>query len=540
MTETRTIPALVASAAERFAAHPAFVTDDVELTWSELRDQVRTASGALLASGVRPGDRVGVWAPNLVEFMVALLGAESIGAAVVPINTRYRGEEARVILSRARASALFLVNGFLGADYSAMLREAGQRAVDAGDLPAIAEGETSHDLVPGLPHLHTVVDLNDASGGPDTGWTDFLARAAQVPLEQVEAAEAAVTPDTVCDILFTSGTTGVPKGVMSTHAMTTGVAHVWARGANLTEADRYAIVNPFFHSFGYKAGVLAAMTAGTTVHPVATFDAASLMQLIQDAGITVLPGAPTLFISLINHPDRERYDLSSLRFSIAGAASVPETLYEEMQQVLGFREVAQAYGLTECVVATQSRPNEDPRHIAETTGPAVAGLEIKIVDGEGNEAPTGTDGEIWIRGHLVMKGYFEDPAATAEAIDPDGWFHSGDVGRMDEHGCVKITDRIKDMFTVGGFNVYPAEVENTVSAHPDVIESAVIGVPDERMGEVGRAYVRLRDGAELDTDALTAWCRERLANFKVPREFVALAEFPRNASGKVLKTDLRA
>jgi acyl-CoA synthetase (AMP-forming)/AMP-acid ligase II len=218
---------------------------------------------------------------------------------------------------------------------------------------------------------------------------------------------------------------------------------------------------------------------------------------------------------------------------------VPERLFADMLDVLGFEQVAQAYGLTECVVATQSRPHEDPLHVAQTTGPAVPGLEIRVVDGEGKDVAVGTDGEIWIRGEYVMLGYFDDPEATAAAIDPDGWFHSGDVGRLDEHGCVKITDRIKDMFTVGGFNVYPAEVENALGGHPDVIESAVVGVDDERMGQVGRAYVDLRPGVALDADALREFCRERLANFKVPREFVAIDDFPRNASGKILKKDLR-
>ncbi len=535
-----TIPALLTRGDKKFGDHPAFVTDGRSISYTELRTAARTAARAFLGSGVKPGNRVGIWAPNVVEFMIAALGAESIGAAVVPINTRYRGEEARVILARARASAVVLINGFLGADYSTMLREASSRALAEGDVMPVPAGESSHDEVAGLPSLHTVIDLNSDSGAGETTWSDFLARAEQVSLADLEAAENAVTRDTVCDILFTSGTTGVPKGVMSTQAMTLGAATVWAEGAELTPADRYAIVNPFFHSFGYKAGVLASLTAGTTIYPVMTFDSASLMQLIQDAKITVLPGAPTLFISLINDPTRKNYDLSSLRFSIAGAASVPQTLYVEMQQELGFTQVAQSYGLTECVVATRSRRDEDPHHIAETTGPAVDGLEIKIVGEDGVECERGSDGEIWIRGELVMLGYFEDPEATAAAIDSDGWFHTGDVGRMDEHDCVKITDRIKDMFTVGGFNVYPAEVENALAHHPDVIESAVIGIGDTRMGQVGRAFVRLRSGATLDSEGLTAFARERLANFKVPREFIAVEDFPRNASGKILKTDLRA
>ncbi|WP_326929371.1 AMP-binding protein [Amycolatopsis orientalis] len=519
MSTPRTMPALLDEAARRHGEAPAVVDGTTQLSWTGLRERARAVSRALAAAGVRSGDRVAVWSPNRVEFILTFLGAQCLGAALVPINTRYRGEEARVVLERSGASVLVLCNGFLGNDYLGMLTAAAARVGGSG-------------AIPGLPRLHTVVNLG--SDGVALPWDEFLARAESAP----SVDEAAVTPSTVADILYTSGTTGVPKGVMSTHAQTIGVADVWARGASLTPADKYAIVNPFFHSFGYKAGVVAAITAGTAIYPVPTFDPVALMELIQRAGISVLPGAPTVFTTLINHPRRPEFDLSSLRFAIAGAASVPENLFSDMREILGFEQVAQAYGLTECVVATQSRPHEDPRHVAHTTGPAVPGLEIRTVDGEGKDVPVGADGEILIRGEFVMLGYFDDPEATAAAIDADGWLHTGDVGQLDEHGCVKITGRLKDMFTVGGFNVYPAEVENVLSTHPDVVEAAVIGVDDDRMGSAGRAYVTLRDGAGLDAEALREYCRERLANFKVPREFVAIDELPRNASGKIVKREL--
>ena len=537
MPSPLTVPDQLDEAAERFGARPAVVDGDVHLTYAELATETRRVARAYLASGVRPTDRVAIWAPNRVEYVLALLGAQIIGASVVPLNTRYRGHEARAVLERSRASALVVCNGFLGVDYVSML------AASTGD-----GGQLGSQPVDGLPHLHTVVDLgpvDDVADGPADsaavlGWQQFLTRADRVGPQVLADAEASVTSETVCDILFTSGTTGVPKGVMSAHRQTLGVARDWARGASLTEGDRYAVVNPFFHSFGYKAGIMACLTAGTAIYPVPTFDPLGLMELIARERITVLPGAPTIFLTLINHPRLAEFDLSSLRFSIAGAASVPETLFEQMLDVLGFDTVAQAYGLTECVVVSQSRPGEDPRHVAETTGPACPGIEIRIVDSTGAEVATGSDGEILLRGDNVMLGYFEDEAATREAIDAEGWLHTGDVGRLDEHGCLKITDRIKDMFTVGGFNVYPAEVESVLSSHPDVVESAVVGVPDDRLGSVGKAYLLPRPGAELDESAVIAFCRDRLANFKVPREVVVLSELPRNASGKILKKDLRA
>lgn len=527
MASALTVPALLDEGAERYGSRTAVFDGENRLTYARLPGEVRRVARGYLAIGVRPGDRVAIWAPNRSEYVVALLGAQAMGASVVPLNTRYRGHEARVVLERSRASVLVVCNGFLGADYTTMLVDS------AGE-------QAGGDPIPGLPHLHTVVDIGSAGHEATMGWEQFLTGAERVTAEELAAAEATVAPETVCDILYTSGTTGVPKGVMSAHRQTLGVAKDWATGASLTEYDRYAVVNPFFHSFGYKAGIMAALTAGAAIHPVAIFDPESLMELIERERITVLPGAPTIFLTLINHPRLRDFDLSSLRFAIAGAATVPETLFEQMLEVLGFDTVAQAYGLTECVVVTQSRPGEDPRHVAETTGPACPGMEIRIVDPAGADLPVGMDGEILLRGDNVMLGYFDDEEATREAIDEDGWLHTGDVGRLDEHGCLKITDRIKDMFTVGGFNVYPAEVESVLSSHPAVMESAVVGIPDPRMGTVGRAYVVARPGAQLDEAEVTAYCRDRLANFKVPREIVVVSEFPRNASGKILKKDLRA
>lgn len=530
MSSPLTIPALLDRGAALFAAHPALIEGELRVSYEELAAQARRTARAFLACGVRPGDRVAIWLPNRAEFVLALLGAQVMGASVVPLNTRYRGTEARVVLSGSRASVLVVCDGFLGVDYSTMLSESA--GPDASNGPGPLRG---------LENLHTVIDVGSGSGTGSTttmSWRDFLAGAERVSTEQLAEAETSVGPETVCDVLFTSGTTGIPKGVMSAHRQTVGVAQMWARGASLTESDRYAVVNPFFHGFGYKAGIIAALCAGTTIYPVLTFDPVGLMELIERERITVLPGAPTIFLTLINHPRLRDFDLSSLRFAIAGSATVPETLFEEMLDILGFETVAQAYGLTECMVATQSRPGEDPRHVAETTGPACPGIEIRIIGSTGEDLPEGSDGEIWLRGENVMLGYFEDEEATAAAIDHDGWLHTGDVGRLDEHGCLKITDRIKDMFIVGGFNVYPAEIENVLTSHPDVVEAAVIGVPDDRMGSVGRAHVVLRSGAPLDVEALTAFCKTRLANFKVPREVVAVSEFPRNASGKILKKDL--
>ena len=529
LSTAQTIPALLVEQ-EALGAHPAVVEGGASVSYAELHRRVRAAARGYLARGVRRGDRVAVWAPNRLEFIVAMLGAQYIGAPVVPLNTRYSGHEAATILQRSRASALVVDDGFLGRSFTGLLTTALSDAV-----------RTASEPIAGLPHLHTVVRLDAADrSDAEPGWAGFLAAGDAIPAHELDAAAAAVTSEDVDDILFTSGTTGVPKGVMSAHRQTLGVAHAWAQGAELTQDDRYAIVNPFFHGFGYKAGMIAALLAGATIYPVATLDTTALLSLIQEERITVLPGVPTIFTSLLDHPELGAYDTSSLRFAIAGATTAPETLFRDMVHILGFQTVAQAYGLTECVVATLSRPGEELEHAKQTTGPAVAGIEIRVVDERGQDVPLHADGEVLLRGANVMLGYFEDEEATRAVIDAEGWFHTGDVGRLDEHGCLKITDRLKDMFIVGGFNVYPAEVENVLRQHSSVNESAVIGVDDARLGTVGRAFVALLAGADpVDAAELDRFCRERLANFKVPREFVFVTDFPRNGAGKILKTALR-
>jgi acyl-CoA synthetase (AMP-forming)/AMP-acid ligase II len=300
------------------------------------------------------------------------------------------------------------------------------------------------------------------------------------------------------------------------------------------------VIGPFFHTFGYKGGWLACLMRGATILPQMVFDVAEVMQRIQDEKITALPGAPTIYQSILAHPDREKYDLSSLRLAVTGAAAVPVELVHQMNDVLGFETVLTAYGLTECCgVVTCCHEGDPPEVIAGTSGRPVPGVEVRLVDAEGKDVPTGEPGEIWVRGYNVMKGYFDDPEQTAEAIDADGWLHTGDVGVMDADGNLDITDRIKDMFIIGGFNVYPAEVENILYGSGRFQQVAVIGVPDERMGEVGMAFVIPATGETVTPDEVIAWSRENMANYKVPRYVEVVDALPTNATGKVLKYELR-
>jgi acyl-CoA synthetase (AMP-forming)/AMP-acid ligase II len=349
-----------------------------------------------------------------------------------------------------------------------------------------------------------------------------------------------VQPSDLCDIIFTSGTTGKPKGVMSRHDQTIRVFLEWSDIVGLNETDRYLIVNPFFHTFGYKAGFLACLLRGATMLPVPVFDIPVVLQRISDEKISAIPGPPTLYLTILNHPDRAKFDLSSLRLAVTGAAAVPVEMIKRMRDELNFEVILTAYGLTESTgTVTMCRAEDDPVTISTTSGRAITDVEVRIVDENNNEVSRGLSGEIVCRGYNVMPGYFADPEATAQTIDADGWLHTGDIGVMNEHGYVTITDRLKDMFIVGGFNAYPAEIENEFMNHPAIAQVAIVGQPDERMGEVGHAFVVLRHDQRVTADDLLNWARNRMANFKVPRQITFVEVLPTNASGKVLKFELR-
>jgi acyl-CoA synthetase (AMP-forming)/AMP-acid ligase II len=340
--------------------------------------------------------------------------------------------------------------------------------------------------------------------------------------------------------MFTSGTTGKPKGVMTCHGQNVRGFTAWTEVVGLAEGDRYLVVNPFFHAFGYKAGWLSCLIRGATLIPHAVFDVAVILERVGKERISVLPGPPAIYQSFLADPALANYDISCLRLAVTGAAAIPVELIRRMRSELGFETIITGYGLTEvCGIATMCRFDDDAETIATTSGRAIPDVEVRCIDAQGREVSRGDAGEIVVRGYNVMRGYFEDEAATAETIDADGWLHTGDIGQMDERGYIKITDRMKDMFIVGGFNCYPAEIENLLVGNPSIAQAAVIGVPDERMGEVGMAFVLPVSGANLTEEGLTAWCRENMANYKVPRRLRIVDELPMNASGKVMKYVLR-
>lgn len=514
----RSIAAMAAATATVHGDVEAVVDGGVGLSHAALHESARRFAAALVASGVDPGDRVAVWASNSLEWVVAALGLWQAGAVIVPINTRFKGPEAADILSRSGARVLVTVTDFLGTDYVALLRAAG------ADLPA----------------LETVVVIRGPVPDGAEPWDRFLDRGSAGTLAEADRRAAALGPEDPSDILFTSGTTGRPKGVVQTHGSTLQVAGDWVAMTGLRAGDRYLMVNPYFHMFGLKAGILASTVAGATMLPEPVLDVDRLLGRVAEERVTVLPGPPTLYQSILDHPGRAGADLSSLRVAVTGAADIPVELVRRVRDELPFSLVVTGYGLTEGGTAAATSPDDDPETVATTVGRPRPGFSLRIVDGDAREVEPGQPGEILLRGGTVMSHYLDDPEATAAAFTPDGWLRTGDLGVVDQRGCLRIVGRSKDMYIVGGFNAYPAEIESSLLEHPAVAQAAVIGVPDRRLGEVGMAFVVPRAGATLTPTDLVEWARGRMANYKVPRVVELVEELPMTASGKVHKEVLRA
>ena len=472
---------MVLSAADRFGDAEAVVDGPLRLTFAEVVHRIRCAAGAFAEFGIDKGDRVAVWAPNSAEWMIAAFGLLTAGGVLVPVNTRYKTEEAADIIARSGAKAVLVQKGFLDQDYTA---PAGVPVIDL----------KSDFLTSGSPSVRD---------GGDVNGTD------------------------ISEIIFTSGTTGRPKGVLMNHIQNLRHYEEYSGLIDLREGDRYLQINPYFHTFGLKAGLLSSFIRGATMLPVDVFDIGRVVEMVVAERITVLPGPPTLYHSLLAVEDKSK--LATLRVGVTGAADIPVELIRRAFDELPFQLLATGYGLTEGGTATLSRPGDSPEEIATTAGLPLGGVELRIAD----------DGEVLMRGFTVMQGYLDDPAATAEAVDSDGWLHTGDLGTLDAAGRLRIVGRKKDMFIVGGFNAYPAEIEGFLLEHPAVAQAAVIGVPDERMGQVGKAFIVAKDGGPtISGEDLVAWSRQRMAGFKVPRYVEFLDKLPLNATGKVMKDKL--
>jgi fatty-acyl-CoA synthase len=500
---------------ERFGGREALVVrhQRYRATYDELSEQIEFAARALIANGVRKGERVGIWAPNRYEWVIVQFATARVGAVLVTINPAYQAAELQYALRKAGVSLLFAARGFRGADYVAMLDQAR----------------------PGCPDLRQIVVL-------DGEWESFLADSARVDPRRLSEREASLDPSDAINIQYTSGTTGLPKGATLSHRNILNNGHFTAEVLNYSEHDRVCVPVPFYHCFGMVLGNLAAMTHGACiVVPGEAFEAHAVLAAVQAERCTSLYGVPTMFIAELAEPELDTFDLTSLRTGIMAGAPCPVEVIKQVRVRVHMEQITIGCGMTETApVATQIRV-DDPDHKRLTTvGRAHPHVEVKIIDpATGFTVPRGTAGEQCTRGYNVMLGYWSDPEATAKAIDSDGWMHTGDLAVMDDDGYVSIVGRIKDMIIRGGENIYPREVEEFLYTLPHIDLVEVIGIPSERYGEEVMAWVRLREGMKATAEDLIAACRGRIATYKIPRHWKFIDSFPMTVTGKTQKYRMR-
>jgi fatty-acyl-CoA synthase len=492
----------------------------------------RQIAKGLAAIGISRGDRVAVWAPNVPEWVVLQFALAKIGAILVTVNTSLRTAELQYLLNQAQAATLVTVNGFKDLDYVRTIYEI------VPELRGSEEGRLSSRK---LPYLRNVIYIGDEHPGGMIRYDSLLDRSASMTDAQLDSLAAGQTLDDVINMQYTSGTTGFPKGVMLTHRNIVNNAYWISEGLALTPADKICVPVPFFHCFGCVIGVLGAYTHAAALVPVEWFDALRVLQYVEQEHCTTLYGVPTMFIAELEQLNYHSFDLSSLRTGIMAGALCPEPLMRKVMEKLNLTELTIAYGLTETSPVITLTPRDDSIELrTQTVGKVLPELEVKIVDPfTGQECPSGDSGELCCRGYNVMTGYYNNPQATAEAIDWDGWLHSGDQATIDPAGYVRITGRIKELIIRGGENIAPKEVEDLLRQHPSVADVYCYGVPDEKYGEEVAAAIRLNPGAESTPEEIRAFCQGRIAKFKIPRHIRFVDSFPMTASGKIQRFKLR-
>ena len=518
----RTLSQVLHDTTTAFPDHDAFVDGPVVTTYRELNAQVDHLARGLIELGLAKGDKVGLWMPNIVEWVVAYFAVARVGAVVVPMNTRYKAHEVEYILDDSEATALFAADAFVGIDYVHMIEQ----------------------IAPRLPRLQHVVIVGTPGDGMHR-FDDLVALGeAKIADDRLGERERSCSSEDNVFILYTSGTTGNPKGAMLSHHNIAHNAEQVTEVLRTTDADSFLLAVPFFHCFGCVMGITGAITWGATMVPMQLFKPEEALDLVERHGVSVLYGVPTMFVLELEAYRRGRsdgtpYDVSSLRTGIMAGAPCPIEVMKGTMAELGCN-VCIAYGLTEASpVITMTRFDDSVRRRVETVGRPLTGIEVRVVDDDHQPVPTGETGELTCRGYNVMLGYYRLPDKTAEAIDKDGWLYSGDLATIDDDGYVRIVGRKKDMLITGGFNVYPAEIEEYQFTHPRVQNVSVIGIEDDVMGEVAAAYIIPTPGEAPTPQEIVDYCVGQIANFKVPRYVVLVDELPMTQSGKVQKFRLR-
>lgn len=501
-------------------------------SWRQLAEQVDIHARALMALGVNTGDRVGIWSPNCAQWCILQLASAKVGAILVNINPAYRVGELEYVLRQSGCRWLVCADAFKTSDYHAMVQEL------VAELATANLGELASER---LPELRGVISL---AANPPSGflpWQALAERAGQTATEAYAARQQGLQFDQPVNIQYTSGTTGAPKGATLSHYNILNNGFMVGESLGLTERDRMVIPVPLYHCFGMVMANLGCITHGSTmVYPNDAFDAELTLRAVAEERASILYGVPTMFIAMLDHPSRTQLDLSTLRSGIMAGATCPIEVMRRVIDQMHMAQVQIAYGMTETSpVSLQTGPDDELELRVTTVGRTQPQLETKLVDADGCIVARGEIGELCTRGYSVMLGYWDNPQATADAIDPAGWMHSGDLAVMDEHGYVRIVGRNKDMIIRGGENIYPRELEEFFYTHPAVADAQVVGIPCSRYGEEIVAWIKLHPGHSATVEELQGWCKARIAHFKVPRHFRFVEEFPMTVTGKVQKFRMR-
>ena len=506
---------------------------DIRKNFRQLRDTFDEVAKGFMALGIDRGEKVAIWANNLPEWVYTQYGSARMGAVLVTVNTNYRASELEYLLLQSDASTLILTGGVREADeYLKVLSKV---------CPEIADSKPGQLKCDRLPFLKNIVYLGEKKIPGMYTWREVLHLGAKVSNQELAERLNALDPDDVINMQYTSGTTGFPKGVMLSHTNLIGNALSMAECMKLTPEDAMCIPVPFFHCFGCVIGTLCCMVSGTTMAPVISFTAANVLKTVQASRCTALLGVPTMFIAEFEEMDRNHYDTSTLRTGVMAGSTCPVEVMKRVIKDMGAKEMTIVYGQTEASPGiTQTRDRDSLELRTTTVGRALPNVEVKISDPVTNEdLPVGVQGELCTRGYHVMKGYYKMPEATANTIDKDNWLHTGDLAIMDENGYCKITGRIKDMIIRGGENIYPREIEEFLYTHPKISDIQVYGVPDRKYGEQVMAAVVLKKGVEMSEEEIKAYCKNKIANYKIPRYIKFVEGYPMTASGKIQKFKLR-
>lgn len=509
-----------------------YVETGLHYSYKEFQQICNQVAKGLMNLGIKKGDHIAVWASNKPEWLITQYASAKIGAVLVTVNTSYQSKELEYLLRQSESTTLLLMDNFKGTSYLDMLQEL------CPELANSTPGELASNK---LPKLKNVIFMGSERHPGMFTWDDLLTNTTTITDEELLARQNSTSYDDVINMQYTSGTTGFPKGVMLTHSNIINNAINVAECQKLTAEDRICIPVPFFHCFGCVMGTLAAVATGATMVPLVMFDPLLVLKAVEQEKCTALYGVPTMFIAELNHPDFEKYDLSSLRTGIMAGSPCPTEIMKRVVHDMGAREITIAYGQTEASpVITQTRPYDSIERRVSTVGSALDNVEVKIIDPTtGESVPNGVQGELCTRGYLVMKGYYNMKDQTKDAIDSEGWLHTGDLATMDDDGYVVITGRLKDMIIRGGENIYPREIEEFLYSHPKIFDVQIVGVPDEKFGEQVAAFIKVKPGESLNSLEVKDYCTGKISKYKIPYYVEIVDEYPMTASGKIQKFKLR-